>query len=52
MSHLDWAQRKIITIKVLRWLENAVLRSVFANSEFYKKNIPLIFEVEFIKRVV
>ena len=24
----------------------------FANSEFYKKNIPLIFEAEFIKRVV
>ena len=45
-------QRKIFTTKVLRWLENAVLRLVFANTVFYKRDVLLIFEAEFIESVV
>ena len=51
-DHLGCARRKIFLIKVLRWLENAVLRLVFANSMFYKRDILLTFAAEFAVRVV
>ena len=31
-THLSWARRKIFKMKVLRLLENAILRLVFANT--------------------
>ena len=46
-AHRGWARRKIFLIKVLRWLENAVLRLVFTNSVFCKREMLLIFEAEF-----
>ena len=50
-AHHGWAHN-IYLIKLLRWLQNVVLRLVFANSVFHKRNLLLIFEVEFTESVV
>ena len=39
-------QEKKFEIKALRWLENAILGLVFANTVFYKSTILLILEAE------
>ena len=41
-----WGRRKKFEIKALRWLENAILGLVFANTVFYKSTILLVFEAE------
>ena len=51
-AHLGWRLRLIFIIKVLRWLENAVLRFVFAKSMLHKRDILLLFEAEFTESVV
>ena len=44
MTHHGWGRRKKFEMKALRWLENAILGLVFANTVFYKSTILLIFE--------
>ena len=39
-------------MKALRWLEDAILGLVFANTVFYKSTILLIFEAEFTEGVL
>ena len=41
-----WLGRKKFEIKAVRWLENAILGLVFANTVFYKSTILLVFEAE------
>ena len=41
-----WGRRKKGEIKALRWLVNAILGLVFANTVFYKSTILLTFEAE------
>ena len=40
-----WAE-KLFEIKALRWLENAILGLVFANTVFYKSTILQVFEAD------
>ena len=47
-----WGRRKKFEIKALRWLENAILGLVFANTVFYKSTILLVFEAEVTESVV
>ena len=49
---MDGAGEKNLTWKALRWLENAILVLVFANTVFYKSTILLIFEVELTESVL
>ena len=42
-----WGRRKRFELKALRWMENAILGLVFANTVFYKNTILLIFEEKF-----
>ena len=48
-SH-GWSKRKKFEIKALRWLENAILGLVFANTVCYKSIIILIFEAEVLEK--
>ena len=45
-------RRKKFEIKALRWLENAILGLVFANTKFYKSTILLVFEAKVTESVV
>ena len=48
-----WLGQEItFKIKALRWLENAILGFVFANTVFYKSTILLIFEAEVTEKQV
>ena len=47
-----WGRRKKFEIKALRWLENAILGLVFANTVFYKSTILLIFEAEATEKTI
>ena len=50
-AHIGWTRRHIFIVKGLRLLENALLRLVFANSVFHKRDILLICEAEFTESV-
>ena len=43
-DHHGWARRKIFKMKVLRWLENAIMRLVFASTVSHKRAVVLSFE--------
>ena len=45
-------QDKKFEVKALRWLENAILELVLANTVSYKSTILLIFEAEFTESVL
>ena len=43
---MDWSGESV-QMKVRRWLENAIMRLVFANTISYKRVALLSFELEF-----
>ena len=45
-----WGRRKRFELKALRWMENAILGLVFANTVFYKNTILLIFEAKVLEK--
>ena len=51
-AYNGWALRKIFKIKGLRWLENAILKLDFVNTIFHRRAILLIFQAEFIERLL
>ena len=50
-THHGWAQRKIFNVKVLRRVEDAILRDRFLQIQCHRRATLLIFEAEFTESV-
>ena len=51
-AYHDWARKAIFKIKVLRWLEKAILRLVCANRVFHKNAVLPISDAELTESVL